>query len=473
MENSTAILVTLVVYNLLLLGIGFWATGRTHDESEFFLGGRRLGAWVASLSASASSSSAWTLLGVSGAAYLWGLPAIWLIPATVSGFIINWFFVAPRMRLQSREMDAITLTDYLTERNDKRLTHIIRNTASFIVLFSFVFYVASQFQASGKMFHAIFALTDQMSIFIGAAIVVVYIMLGGFWAVSVTDMLQGLLMVGAAVVLPCAALIGVGGFGGLWAGLVDQGSPGLLEWTTGTSAWTGALFIIGLLGIGLGYPGQPHVVNRFMAIQDEKSLRRGKVIAILWAVLIYTGMVILGLCGRVLIPNLADHEQAFFSTAGQLLPPVIAGIVIAAVLSAIMSTVDSQLLVAASCITHDSSLQWKRHSPSRRLLYSRLTVLTVTGLAVWLALGVSEAIFSRVLFAWHALGSAFGPLVLVRVQGRPIRPAYTLAAMVVGFVGTVILNNQPNTPGDIAERYIPFLVSLVIAWMGRVKLNEN
>ena len=194
MEGRTAILATLIVYNAILVAIGLWANQRTHSETEFFLGGRRLGPWVASLSASASSSSAWTLLGVSGAAYLWGLPAIWLIPATVSGFVLNWIYVGPRLRRMSSNRNAITLTDFLAGPQDGRLQITIRNTAAFITLFSFAFYVAAQFQAAGQTFETTFQLQRETSIIIGALIVLAYIMLGGFWAVSVTDVVQGLLM---------------------------------------------------------------------------------------------------------------------------------------------------------------------------------------------------------------------------------------------------------------------------------------
>jgi sodium/proline symporter len=255
--------------------------------------------------------------------------------------------------------------------------------------------------------------------------------------------------------------------------LREQANPKLFSVTTEIGFLSGLMFVIGLLGIGLGYPGQPHVVNRFMAIQDEASMKRGKVIAIVWAIIIYVGMVLLGLCGRVLIQGLPNHEQIFFRVAALLLSPVFAGMMIAAVLSAIMSTVDSQLLVAASSVTHDSSLSMRSLDPSRQLLYSRATVLIITILAVWMAVRVSEAIFSRVLFAWNALGAAFGPLVLVSILGRRVRPGFTLASMLVGFVGTVVLSMLPNAPGDIAERYIPFVSALILAWIGRERFNAK
>lgn len=466
MSRTVVIVVTLVAYNILLIGIGLWARRRTRDEDDFFLGGRRLGPWVAAISASASSSSAWTLLGVSGAAYLWGLPAIWLIPATISGFAINWFFVAPRLMPMSRASGAITLTGFLAGNEPTPLRPVIVNVAAFITVFAFLFYIAAQFQAAGNMFNSLFDLSMETSMLIGAGIVVIYILLGGFWAVSVTDTVQGLLMAASSILLPAVALVTVGGFDGLMAGLRALNEPGLLSWSTEQTAGAGLAFAVGLLGIGWGYPGQPHVVNRFMALRDAQALKHGRRIAMGWAFVVYIGMVILGLCARVLMNEVPDNEQVFFLAADELLPPVVAGVVVAAVLSAIMSTTDSQLLVAASSVTHDSSLRLRQKNPRRQLLYSRVIVVMMTLASVAIAIFASAAIFSRVLFAWHAVGSAFGPILLIRISGRDIRPGFVLTAMCVGFLGTVIINNFPDTPGDILERYLPFILAFAIAWAG-------
>ncbi|MDZ7768661.1 MAG: hypothetical protein U5K38_06120 [Woeseiaceae bacterium] len=350
--ETTAVLLTLVVYNALLIGVGVWAHKRNASVEDFFLAGRGLGSWVAAISASASSSSAWTLLGVSGAAYAWGLPALWLFPATVGGFVLNWLWVAPRVRRLTEEEGAVTMSALLAPATLGKGRGNVLRLAAVIIVFSFVFYVASQFEAAGKAFESVFGLTKEASILTGAGIVLAYTLLGGFWAVSVTDTIQGMLMALAAIVLPVVALLAVGGPADLLAGLREvsgSGSPA----TPACSYAAMAVFVIGILGIGIGYPGQPHVVNRFMAYADRKSLHRRPHPHRAARPSVVARMLTLGLCARVLYADLGDAEQVLFHTASELLPAVIAGVMLAAVLSAIMSTADSQLLVAASAISHD------------------------------------------------------------------------------------------------------------------------
>lgn len=461
MGNTGAVLATLVVYNAILIGVGLWARGRNKGVEDFFLAGRGLGPWVAAISASASSSSAWTLLGVSGAAYAWGLPALWLFPATVGGFLLNWLWIAPRLQRLARKEDAITLSAVIAPANIGAMRQTILRVAACIIVFCFVFYIASQFEAAGKAFESVFGLSKQTSIFVGAGIVLVYTLLGGFWAVSVTDSIQGGLMVIAAIVLPAAALVAVGGLGPMTAGLDAIGNSGSPLGSSALASVSGIFFVLGLFGIGLGYPGQPHVVNRFMALKDEPSLRQGRVIALAWAVLVYGGMLLLGLCTRVLFADLGDSEQVLFKAAGELLPPVVAGVMLAAVLSAIMSTADSQLLVAASAISYDWNLASSKSNTG--LASTRTTVVIVLIMATTLALVWRADIFSRVLFAWSAAGSAFGPILIMRLLGRSVSARGTLAAMLAGFTLTVLISWFPNTPGDVAERILPFALALIIA----------
>lgn len=461
MSRETAILLTLVAYKLALIAIGVWANRRTLNEADFFLGGRRLGGFVAALSASASSSSAWTLLGVSGAAYAWGLSALWLFPATLLGFLINWLWIAPRLRTASLDGGSITLTQYLAGDPATPGHAAVVRFASGAIVFSFLVYVASQFQAAGLAFESAFGLPASTSIVIGAAIIVLYTLLGGFWAVSVTDTLQGMLMIAAATALPLTMLVASGGFDGLARGLEIAAGSGGLTLTRGFSGAMAVAFVAGTLGIGLGYPGQPHVVNRFMALRDAQALRLGRIVAITWAVLIYSGMLVVGLCGRALWNDVENGEQILFFAAGELLPPVAAGMMIAAVLSAIMSTADSQLLVAASSLSID--LRRSTRDDTAPLRTTRLVVLGISICAVLIAIYAPASIFSRVLFAWHALGSAFGPALLVRLTGRSISNTALLYSMVAGFGLTVALHFVPDTPGDAAERLIPFLVALAIA----------
>jgi len=464
----TGVIVTLIAYQLLMLGIGLWAGRRTSDSEDYYLGGRKLGPAVAALSASASSSSAWSLLGVSGAAFAWGLPAIWLIPATLSGFVINWYFIAPRLSLQSRASGALTLTEFLAGPPGDPARKTILRLGAGVILFSFTFYIAAQFQAAGTTFASVLGIGQSTAIVIGAMVVLAYVWLGGFWAASVTDSVQGVLMALSALILPLIALFAVGGPAGLTASLTTGAASGVLLWTDQSSFLAGLGFVLGLFGIGLGYPGQPHVVNRFMAIESQQAIVHGRRIAIGWALIIYSGMVVLGWCGRILVDNLGNGEQVLFVLATLLLPSLLAGIMVSAILSAIMSTADSQLLVAASSVSHD--LKNTKGSTAADLKRARWVVLIIGLLAIALAIGSPDRIFNRVLFAWQALAAAFGPLLVITLWRGPVRPAWRIATVATGFLLTVVLSWTIDSPGDWVERLIPLAIALLISWLGSRKI---
>jgi len=460
----TGVLITLIAYQLLMLGIGWWASKRNSDSEDYYLGGRKLGPLVAALSASASSSSAWSLLGVSGAAFAWGLPAIWLIPSTIAGFLINWYLVAPRLFARSRESGALTLTEFIAGPPGDPARRLVMRMGAVVILFSFTFYIAAQFQAAGTTFASVLGVEQSTAIIIGAAVVLAYVWLGGFWAASVTDTVQGLLMALSALLLPLLALYAVGGPGVLVDSLTVEHASGVERWTDQSTVPAALGFVFGLFGIGLGYPGQPHVVNRFMAIRNEKAIEQGRRIAVTWACIIYIGMVLLGWCGRVLVENLGDGEQLLFILATLLLPAVLAGIMVSAILSAIMSTADSQLLVAASSVSHD--LQEQRGEDGGGLKRARWVVLGIGLLAIFLAIVFPDKIFSRVLFAWQALAAAFGPLLIVMLWRGPVRPRWRIAALATGFLLTVALSWTVESPGDWVERLVPLALASCLALLG-------
>ena len=335
-----------------------------------------------------------------------------------------------------------------------------------VILFSFTFYIAAQFQAAGKTFAGVLEIDESLAIVIGAAVVLAYVWLGGFWAASVTDSVQGLLMAFSAMLLPLLAFSAVGPQA-LIDSLATAGSSGTQAWTGQASLPAAIGFVLGLFGIGLGYPGQPHVVNRFMAIRDGQAIRRGRRIAICWALIIYTGMVLLGWCGRVLVGQLEDGEQLLFVLATLLLPTLIAGVMVSAILSAIMSTADSQLLVAASSVSHD--LRQDDDDSRKGLSRARWVVLLIGALAIVLAIGFPDDIFSRVLFAWQALAAAFGPLLVVTLWRGVIHPAWRVAALCTGFVMTVLLSLTVESPGDWVERLVPLACALLLAWLGSIR----
>jgi sodium/proline symporter len=463
MEKNTIVIVTLVLYKLLLVAIGVWASRRNRDEEDFFLGGRGLGPVVASISYASSASSAWTLLGVSGAAYVLGLRVVWIALGSITGMLVAWFWIGPRMRRHSREHGQLTLTDFLAQGASGRLRRALVVVVSAIVIFTFAFYVAAQFQGAGNTFSSTFGLDMADSILLGAFIIMVYTLLGGFWAVSVTDTLQGLLMGATAILLPIAAVSAVGGPEGFVDGLRAVSTPEQLSLTGGTAGLVALGMVIGSLGISFGTYGQPHLLVRFMALRDERSLRQARVITIVWYLVVFTGMCIVGLAGHVLQAGVDNPENIFFVLTGQLFSPVIGAVLLAAVLSAIMSTADSQLLVAASAVSHDLGLGGRE----RRLLYSRIAVVLLVGFAVLVALTLPEAIFSRVLFAWTALGSAFGPTVFLRLAGMHLRPGTVLASVLTGFGLAVAFYLLPNTPGDVLERVVPFFAALAVLLIRR------
>ncbi|MFN2288287.1 MAG: sodium/proline symporter [Chromatocurvus sp.] len=469
MDKQTVVVLTLILYKLSLVGIGLWASRRTHSEDDFFLGGRGLGPWVAAVSYSSSASSAWTLLGMSGLAYVVGVSAIWVVLGSIVGMLVAWGWIAPRLMAYSRLHGQITLTDVLLHDTAGRWRTAIKWSASLIVIVSFVFYVAAQFQGAGNTFASTFDMPMRSSIVLGAAIIMVYTLLGGFWAVSVTDTVQGLLMAVTALLLPISALIEVGGWQGFLSGLEAVSTPEQLSLTADNAGLVAAGVVFGGLSIGIGTYGQPHLLVRFMALRDDSALRWGRRITILWFLIVFFGMFFLGLVGHILHAGTENPETIFFVLTDSLFPTLLGAVLLAAVLSAIMSTADSQLLVAASALSHDLGLG--RRLPGGVMLVSRLTIVALVIAAVLVAVYLPEKIFSRVLFAWIALGSAFGPLLFARLMQIRVASASALASVVCGFALAVTLYLAPDTPGSIAERCLPFLLASVILWIGRRPLS--
>ncbi len=458
MTHSAITLATLVLYQALLLGIGLWARRRTRNERDFFLGGRRVGPFITAMSYGASSSSAWVLLGLTGYVYTTGVRALWILPGVWAGYAIVWLLIGPGLRRAAGAHDLVTLVDYLALGSSGRARQAIVWLAALMILFSFSFYIAGQFQGAGTAFASAFGLPMRWGVITGALVILLYTWFGGFWAVSVTDAVQAALMALVALILPLAAIAALGG-PGAFVHTLAQARPALPAPPAGLLA--GAGFIIGSLGIGIGPAGQPQLLTRLMAIDDARDIRRGFVMALGWAVLVFTSMAILGLAARALIePADGQAEGVFFALANAVLPAVFAGIVLAAVLSAIMSTADSLLLVAGSAAAHDLGLA--RRFAGHALLVSRLTTAALCLGAVVLTLALPASIYGRVLFAWSALGAAFGPPVIAMALRRPARPAGVIAAMLTGFALTVLFYVQPNAPGDWVERVVPFLIALAI-----------
>ncbi|MBL6812887.1 MAG: sodium/solute symporter, partial [Luminiphilus sp.] len=381
-DVSTIVLSAVVAYQCLLLSVGLWASRRTHSSSDFFLGGRKVGPWVTGISYSASASSAWTLLGVSGAAFVIGPSVVWVALGSLSGMVVAWWWIAPRLLEASHQHQLTTFIDFLRDPNDNHRSESLVRSAAVIILVAFVFYVAAQFQGAGLAVTEVFAVSDTLAIVCGALVILIYTWLGGYWAVSLTDTIQGVVMCLAAIALPFGTVISLGGLGPV-VELIDLGS----QRGGGTNAATLSVigFVIGSLAISLGTFGQPHLMVRFMALKDHRARRSAARITLIWYLIVFSGMVLTGLVGRGAFDSLNNNEQVFFALSEQVLPPVLAGLLLAAVLSAIMSTADSQLLVCASTLSHDLTDEALKGSP-RVLRRGRWAVVIVVVLAVLVAL---------------------------------------------------------------------------------------
>lgn len=429
MQNLPA-LITLILYSGLLFGIGLWAARRAKSQADFLLGGRSLGPWVAGLAYAASSSSAWVLLGFSGFVYAAGPSALWMVPGIIAGYAAVWLWAGPVLQAASRDANQLTLTEFLTQFAKPRAARMIRILASILIAICFSFYVAGQFQGAGIAIDDLFATGFAPGVVIGAIVILAYVFLGGFMAVSITDTIQGLLMALVAVLLPASAFVEAGSLAGLQQAMScapdGYGAP------FGNRAGFAALgFVLGLSATGFGALGQPHLIAWIMATKDSAARVKGAVVAMSWATLVFVGMAVLGLAGRAIFGGDVAPESVFFGLADDLLPAALAGVIAAATLSAIMSTVDSQLLVAGGAVSHDLGLG--KAFGNREVLVSRLAIIGVCIAAVLLTFLIPSSIFQRILFAWVALGAAFGPVVAARTFGfKPSGPV-VLAAMVTGF----------------------------------------
>lgn len=441
MVADPTVFVIVTIYMVILLGIGWVAGRKTKSSEDFFLAGRSLGAWVTAISSTASSESGWVVLGAVGMTYKEGVSALWFAPGCLAGYCVNLYWLAPRLRRRSAAQGSLTLPDLLADRFGDPL-HVLRGCTVFVILLSLAGYLAAQMTATGKAMEAILGLDYTVGILSGGAIIIVYTLQGGFRAVCWTDLFQGLVLVVSLVAMPLLALHAAGGYEATMHKLATV-DPNLVSLSGGKSGMALAGAVVGLLGIGLGYPGQPHVITRYMAAQNDQMIHRTQVIAMIWGVLVFYGAGLLGLAGRVLMPELmekgGDPEQLFPLLARQSLHPLLAGVMLAAILSAIMSTVSSQLLVAASSVSRDlfEKVFGMAKSSRKSMLAGRISVLVIGAAAILVALGEVRIVFWFVLFAWSGLGAAFGPVLLLGLTTDLLTRKGAIAGIVAGFAITV------------------------------------
>lgn len=473
-ETGPAVTLTFLAYLLVVLAIGIVAWRSTADLKDYILGGRRLGRWVTALSAQASDMSGWLLLGLPGYAYLAGLESLWLVVGLLAGTWLNWRLTARRLREATEAYgDALTLPEYL-QRRFADPSGGLRLLGAAVVLLFFTFYTASGLVAGGKLFETVFGLPYVWAVMAGAGAVLAYTFLGGFLAVSWTDAFQGLLMFGALVVVAAIGVDAVGGFGGLER-MLEARNPEMLDaFTDAAGEPITVIAALSLVGWGFGYFGQPHILARFMAARTSAQITDSRRIAVGWVTVALAAATVVGLTGAAYIDvplEGADSEKVFMAMAAALLHPVVAGVCLAGILAAVMSTADSQLLVASSAVSEDLYRDWLRPSagPGELLWVGRFAVVAIALIAFVLALDPDSKVLDLVAYAWAGFGASFGPTILASLYWPRMSRAGAYAGIIVGAVTVVVWKQLSGGIFDLYE-IVPGVVlsSLAVAIAGRI-----
>jgi sodium/proline symporter len=451
MSVSSPTLITFVIYIAATVLIGLFAYRATHNLSDYILGGRSLGSVVTALSAGASDMSGWLLMGLPGAVYMSGLSEGWIAIGLIVGAYLNWLLVAGRLRVQTEHNgDALTLPDYFSGRFEDT-SGLLRILSAVVILIFFTIYCASGIVAGARLFESTFGMSYQTALWAGAAATIAYTFVGGFLAVSWTDTVQATLMIFALILTPIIVVLATGGVDTTFLAIAAQ-DPANFDMLRGTTF----IGIISLLGWGLGYCGQPHILARFMAADSVRSIVKARRIAMTWMIFCLGGAVAVGFFGiAYFAENSAvagavneNPERVFIELAKLLFNPWVAGVLLSAILAAVMSTLSCQLLVCSSALTEDFYKSFLRKNASQRELVwvGRMMVLLVALVAIWLASNPENRVLGLASYAWAGFGAAFGPVVLISVLWKGMTRNGALAGILVGAL-TVIIWKQFNLFG--------------------------
>lgn len=484
--SNYGVYISFALYLVFMLSIGWIFYKKTENLSDYILGSRGLGAWVTSMSAQASDMSGWLLLGLPGYAYVAGLESFWIAAGLALGTYLNWKFIAKRLRIYTEKAgNAITLPDYF-ENRFRDNSKILRITSAIFILIFFLIYTASGFVAGAKLFSTVFGISYGSALLIGVLVIISYTFLGGFMAVSWTDFFQGIIMFFSVTLVPVTVIVILGGFGSTYQSVVDV-NPELLNIFTQTNGKAlGILSICSLAAWGLGYFGQPHILARFMAIKNPVDIKKARIIAMNWVVISLGASVLIGLVGMIYFKTpegakiIADMnpafepERVFMVLVNAIAHPAVAGILLSAILAAIMSTADSQLLVASSALTEDLyRVLLKKDIGSKELVWvSRLSVVAIAFVAYFIAIDPDSSVLGLVAYAWAGFGATFGPLIILSTCWKMMTRRGAIAGILVGGI-TVIAWKQLS--GGIFDLYeiVPGFVLSVIAIVIVSKLDHQ
>jgi sodium/proline symporter len=451
------VLIGFFIYLSIILVIGIWTYRLTKTQEDFIIAGRRLNPVVAAFSERASGESSWLLLGLPAMVFTAGLIELWTAVGCICGIIAAWFIIAKDLRLKTEELNAITLPGFFSKNfgHENKINEII---ATFIIIFFYSLYVSAQFNGAGKTLHTTLGIPHLNGIIIGAIVIIFYTLMGGFLAVAWTDFLQAILMIVTLVGLPIVGFIALlnGGYNiefalsSLWGSL---------------NGWPAIAGVIGGLSWGLGYFGQPHTIVRFMAIKDPERVRISRNIAIAWSIPAFFGAFFIGVVGKGLVASgtLIDSEFLMPHLATSLLPLWLAGILISGAIAAMMSTADSQLLVASSALSEDvyHNIFRRKISEKTQLMASRIITLLVGASAFILAIKSQTLIYTMVSYAWSGLGASFGPALLLSLKWKKTTKYGVTAGMLTGALSTIIWANVKTLDNFITVRLASFALATI------------
>lgn len=481
--STVCIMLTIVVYLVGMLLVGVYFTKKNNSTSDFYLGGRTLGPLVTAMSAEASDMSGYLLMGLPGLAYLSGLADVgWTIIGLAAGTYLNWLLTSKRLRRYTQEIDAITIPEFFSKRfHDKR--SILSMVAAIIIIVFFIPYTASGFAACGKLFASLFGVDYVGAMIVSAIVIVGYTAAGGFLAASITDFIQSIIMTAAIFAILIFATVTAGGVGAVADNVKNL--PGFLSMTNtyvvdeGASAPYNLLHIITTVSWGLGYFGMPHILLRFMAINDEKNLKLSRRVASIWVIIAMAVAVCIGVSGKALSMNSAIENLTGSATETVIIrishllsqygifPALVAGLVLSGILASTMSTADSQLLAAASSVS-ENILQEKckfKLSEKQSMLAARITVVAIAVLGVFIARNPDSSVFGIVSFAWAGFGASFGPLVICSLYWKRTTFAGAISGMAAGGIMVFVWKYLIKPVGGVFGVYelLPaFIVSILV-----------
>jgi len=471
--------IILISYLVILIGLALWSRDETHTMSGYFIAGKNLPPWVVAFSTNATGESGWLLLGLTGMGYAVGAQAFWVVAGEVVGIALAWLLLSRRLKRLSDESGSITLPDVLAARfNDQ--AHLLRKLSVLIIVVMVGAYVAAQMVATGKAFAGFTDLNYSTGVVVGATVIIFYTLVGGYKAVAWSDLFQGVLMLLGLIIVPLIAIDAAGGWAAVTSNLLGQDAGLLSPWGPTGKSTAALVGVLSLLAVGLPFLGVPQLMVRFMSARSEKSLLPAMIISVVVILLFDLGAVLTGMAGRALYPGLADPETILPVISTTLLHPVMAGFMMVVVLAAIMSTVDSLLILASSAIVRDYLQIIRGSSMCDRALAHRgkLVTLLIGIIGVAFALLQTPLIFWFVLFAWSGLGAAFGPVLLCAFWYSRTNLAGAVAGMLGGFITTVlwVLWLKPYfydllevIPGFI----VGLLLTIIVSNIGRADLLKN